>query len=217
MKALIITEDSIISSKIKAIAEGYGLDTIIYKWFLKALDNIEEIQPDLIILNSSEYPRLWKTLVQFVKSGIGGNDVKIYLYEEKPLSEEDQKKYQTLGITGCFNQITKESLSFLDRGQSKSDLQVTEATSSAALLPEVELPSIGTLLLCETDKGRMLSGKVNKLEENTLICTLDFPSKFETSSISVLTTFINNQIDDYDGAVIKQFDRSKNQLVLEIQ
>ena len=92
MKALIITEDSIISSKIKAIAEGYGLDTIIYKWFLKALDNIEEIQPDVIILNSSEYPRLWKTLVQFVKSGIGGNNVKIYLYEEKPLSEEDQKK-----------------------------------------------------------------------------------------------------------------------------
>ena len=202
MKALIITEDSIISSKIKAIAEGYGLDTIIYKWFLKALDNIEEIQPDVIILNSSEYPRLWKTLVQFVKSGIGGNNVKIYLYEEKPLSEEDQKKYTELGITGCFNQLTKEALNFLD----KNAPQVEE-----------ELPAIGTLLLCETDKGRMISGKVNKIEDKTLVCTLDFPSTFDGSEISVLTTFINNQIDDYDGALIKKIDNQKNQLILEIQ
>lgn len=202
MKALIITEDSIISSKIKAIAEGYGLDTIIYKWFLKALDNIEEIQPDVIILNSSEYPRLWKTLVQFVKSGIGGNNVKIYLYEEKPLSEEDQKKYQSLGITGCFNQITKEDLNFLDKNTPKT---------------EEELPAIGTLLLCETDKGRMISGKVNKIEDKTLVCTLDFPSTFDGPEISVLTTFINNQIDDYDGALIKKIDNQKNQLILEIQ
>ena len=202
MKALIITEDSIISSKIKAIAEGYGLDTIIYKWFLKALDNIEEIQPDVIILNSSEYPRLWKTLVQFVKSGIGGNNVKIYLYEEKPLSEEDQKKYTELGITGCFNQLTKEALNFLD----KNAPQVEE-----------ELPAIGTLLLCETDKGRMISGKVNKIEDKTLVCTLDFSSTFDGPEISVLTTFINNQIDDYDGALIKKIDNQKNQLILEIQ
>ena len=47
MKALIITEDSIISSKINAIARHYDVDTIIYKWFMKALDNIEEIQPDV--------------------------------------------------------------------------------------------------------------------------------------------------------------------------
>lgn len=208
MKALIITEDTILSSKINAVAEKYGVDTIIYKWFMKALDNIEEIKPDVIILNSNEYPRLWKTLVQFVKSGIGGNDVKIYLYEETPLSDEDQKKYIELGITGCFNQITDEKLSFF-----------APAAKSATIIPQVEsdLPSIGSFLLCETDKGRMLSGKVNKLEDKTLVCTLDFPSKFESSSISVLTTFINNQIDDYDGAVIRQFDSSKNQLVLEIQ
>ena len=209
MKALIITEDTIISSKINAIAENYGIDTIIYKWFMKALDNIEEIRPDIIILNSSEYPRLWKTLVQFVKSGIGGNNVKIYLYEEKPLSEEDQKKYIELGITGCFNQITEENLSFFELKPKSAAQAITQ--------DEAELPSIGSFLLCETDKGRMLSGKVNKLEEKTLVCTLDFPSKFESSSISVLTTFINNQIDDYDGAVIRKFDSSKNQLVLEIQ
>ena len=171
MKALIITEDSIISSKIKAIAEGYGLDTIIYKWFLKALDNIEEIQPDVIILNSSEYPRLWK-------------------------------KYTELGITGCFNQLTKEALNFLDKKAPKT---------------EEELPAIGTLLLCETDKGRMISGKVNKIEDKTLVCTLDFPSTFDGPEISVLTTFINNQIDDYDGALIKKIDNQKNQLILEIQ
>ena len=63
----------------------------------------------------------------------------------------------------------------------------------------------------------MISGKVNKIEDKTLVCTLDFPSTFDGPEISVLTTFINNQIDDYDGALIKKIDNQKNQLILEIQ
>ena len=215
MKALIITEDSIISSKINAIARHYDVDTIIYKWFMKALDNIEEIQPDVIILNSNEYPRLWKTLVQFVKSGIGGNDVKIYLYEEKPLSYEDQDKYTELGITGSFTQITEEALSFLDKN-AENKPAFTQNFGEASFIQE-KLPSIGTVLLCETDKGRLISGQVNKLENKELVCTLDFPCSFESDKISVITTFINNQIDDFDGAIIRQFDAQNNQLVLEIQ
>lgn len=215
MKALIITEDSIISSKINAIARHYDVDTIIYKWFMKALDNIEEIQPDVIILNSNEYPRLWKTLVQFVKSGIGGNDVKIYLYEEKPLSYEDQDKYTELGITGSFTQITEEALSFLDKN-AENKPAFTQNFGEASFVQE-NFPSIGTVLLCETDKGRLISGQVNKLENKELVCTLDFPCSFESDKISVLTTFINNQIDDFDGALIRQFDAQNNQLVLEIQ
>ena len=208
MKALVISDRAEIIDFVTPILKDKGFDLIHYRWIIKALDNIEEIQPDVIVLSAGEYPRHWKTLAGFVQSGIGGNDVKIYLYEETPLSDEDQKKYIELGITGCFNQITDEKLSFF-----------APAAKSATIIPQIEseLPSIGSFLLCETDKGRMLSGKVNKLEEKTLVCTLDFPSKFESSSISVLTTFINNQIDDYDGAVIRQFDSSKNQLVLEIQ
>ena len=105
MKALIISEDENVYTTLNDKLSKAGYDTIIYKWLLKALDNIEEIRPDLIVVSSSEYPRHWKTLVQFVKSGIGGDDVQIYLYEPNPISDEDQEKAKILGITGYFDKL----------------------------------------------------------------------------------------------------------------
>ena len=105
MQALIISEDEKVYSSLNESLRKAGYDTIIYKWLLKALDNIEEIQPDCIVVSSSEYPRHWKTLVQFVKSGIGGDNVDIYLYEPNPISQEDQEKAKILGITGYFESL----------------------------------------------------------------------------------------------------------------
>lgn len=198
MKALIITEDTEISSKLSSIVHNFGYDTIIYKWFLKALDNIEEIQPDIIILNSSEYPRLWKTLVQFVKSGIGGQNVKIYLYEPSPLSAEDQEKYAELGITGCFRKIDEEDLSFLSR----------------------KILSSGAVLITNPVTGQFLTGSFKSYEENVLTCSMDFDfdGKFEESGvIPYVTVAAKDKIEDYDGAYIRQIIRDKNQLILEVQ
>ena len=103
MKALIISEEQKVCDSLNTALQKAGYDTIVYKWLLKALDNIEEIRPDCIVVSSSEYPRHWKTLVQFVKSGIGGDDVEIYLYEPTPVSAEDEEKARILGVTGCFS------------------------------------------------------------------------------------------------------------------
>ena len=195
MKVLIITENTEISSKISAIAKTYGADTIVYKWFLKALDNIEEIQPDLIILNSCEYPRLWKTLVQFVKSGIGGENVGIYLYEEAPLSAEDQKKYSELGINGYFKNITKEELYFLN--------------------PDAPLPAIGQILLSMPESGKILSGKLNSLSDTKIKCTLDFTPDFSSDEIPYISVCVDKKIKDYSARIIK-YDKSKKSLILEV-
>ena len=98
MKALVISERSEIIDFVTPLLKEKGFDLIHYKWIIKALDNIEEIQPDVIVLSAREYPRHWKTLAGFVQSGIGGNNVKMYLYDTEPLSEEDSKKSKDLGI-----------------------------------------------------------------------------------------------------------------------
>ncbi|MBR5402243.1 MAG: hypothetical protein IK102_10600 [Treponema sp.] len=110
MKALIISEDQKVCDTLNETLVDAGYDTIIYKWLLKALDNIEEIHPDCIVVSSSEYPRHWKTLVQFVKSGIGGDNVDIYLYEPNPMSDEDEEKARILGITDYFTTLEKSEL-----------------------------------------------------------------------------------------------------------
>lgn len=124
MKALIISEDEKVYTTLDDILKNADYDTIIYKWLLKALDNIEEIRPDLIVVSSSEYPRHWKTLVQFVKSGIGGDDVEIYLYEPTPVSDEDEEKARVLGVTGCFSEFDEFGKMVLP--QTQEEQKVTE-------------------------------------------------------------------------------------------
>lgn len=114
MKALIISEDTTFIDTFDDFFSQKGFDTIIYRWLLKALDNIEEIRPNCVILSSSEYPRHWKTLVQFIKSGIGGDEIAIYLYEPDQMSNKDESKAKTLGITGYVTSFEKSQLKLLE-------------------------------------------------------------------------------------------------------
>jgi len=98
MKALIISDKQDVIKLLSKRLEKEGFDIIVYRWLLKALDNVEEIRPDFIILSVEEYPRHWKTLASFVQSGIGGNDVRFCLYKDELLSEDDRNKAEQLGV-----------------------------------------------------------------------------------------------------------------------
>lgn len=137
MKALIISEDENVYSVLNSVLQKAGYDTIIYKWLLKALDNIEEIRPDCIVVSSSEYPRHWKTLVQFVKSGIGGDEVEVYLYEPNPMSSEDEEKARILGITDYFTTLEPSVLEGIF-GTEKNDLSKLESVAEEMPEPELE-------------------------------------------------------------------------------
>lgn len=106
MKALVISDNQEIVDSLQSYLKENNFDIIIYRWLLKALDNIEEIHPDIIFVSACEYPRHWKTLASFVKSGIGGNDIKLFLYDPVPLSEEEVKKAHELGVQALINNLS---------------------------------------------------------------------------------------------------------------
>ncbi len=108
MKALVISDRQEIIDFVLPLLKDKGYDIIHYKWIIKALYNIEEIQPDVIVLSAIEYPRQWKTLAGFVQSGIGGNDVKVYLYDTQPLSKEENEKAVELNVIS-FESAFKKS------------------------------------------------------------------------------------------------------------
>ena len=110
MKALVISDRKEIIDFVSPLLKNKGFDLIHYRWIIKALDNIEEIQPDVIVLSAIEYPRQWKTLAGFVQSGIGGNDVKVYLYDTVPLSNDENKKACELGVMPFEKAFTKQRI-----------------------------------------------------------------------------------------------------------
>ncbi len=180
MKALLISDDESIVTPLDSYLKNHQFDTIIYKWLIKALDNIEEIKPDLIVISAAEYPRHWKTLVQFVKSGIGGDNVKIFLYEPSPLSDEDKLKAKKLQVSYFATleetDLKKLIISFFPEGDILFNHPKTNAVYSAKLfrkddkriqfksdfrIPEIKINDyINHLTLCINDKCEIIKGKV---------------------------------------------------------
>ncbi|MBR4180031.1 MAG: hypothetical protein IKR45_04940, partial [Treponema sp.] len=192
MKALIISEDENVYSVLNSVLQKAGYDTIIYKWLLKALDNIEEIRPDCIVVSSSEYPRHWKTLVQFVKSGIGGDEVEVYLYEPNPMSSEDEEKARILGITDYFTSLEPSVLEGIFASV-KTEAPVVEAVSEAVAEQPVEekeeIPTVENIIADEPEKeeekneghymfthpysGKYVTGKFFEYNGTTLSCVIN--------------------------------------------
>ena len=177
MKALIISDDTSTICRLDDFLTKQGFGTIIYRWLLKALDNIEEIRPDCVIVSSSEYPRHWKTLVQFVKSGIGGDNVDIYLYEPTPVSQEDEEKAKILGVTGCFSQFSEfEELVKPEESVVPEPVEgpAPEATPVESPVienaPEPSLQNTGHFMFTHPASQNFISGKFFDYNGKTLSC-----------------------------------------------
>lgn len=121
MKALLVADDEKAITNISEVLKSAGYDTIVYKWLLKALDNIEEIAPHLIVVSTGDYPRHWKTLAQYSSIGIGDYKPQIILYTDENFNEEEQKKAEILQVRGTFDSVEVEGLDKLREILKKAD------------------------------------------------------------------------------------------------
>lgn len=229
MKALIISDEKSFIDCMDSFFQSHGADTIIYKWLLKAIDNIEEIRPNVIVLSSAEYPRHWKTLVQFVKSGIGGDNVDIFLYEPNQVSEEDKEKIKLLGITGVFTSLEQESLKiicpifgeFISKQKEVAE-PTAEASDEAENVPstpkveatvEAEVESMpapsDSLIFSHPLSMAFVTGKIDSKEENLIYFTADFEQQLKDIKQG-MNTFATLQYEDDCTTIPVQINSIEN-------
>lgn len=241
MKALIISEDKTFIDTFDSYFSQKGFDTIIYKWLLKALDNIEEIRPDCVILSSSEYPRHWKTLVQFVKSGIGGDKIACFLYEPNPLSAKDDSKAQALGISGYIKSFAPEDLSVLDKyleenfesKQIKNEINTSEniikedselntITVDNIISENSELVSgSGNFIFTHPLTGEFVTGNYFDKQSNKITAVIDnFDSLSFTPSMKIETfSTLSDELCNTVSAEVKEIINlnNKNFVIFELE
>jgi len=223
MKALIISDDNNVINTTDSFLQSKNFDTIIYRWLLKAMDNIEEIRPELVVVSSQEYPRHWKTLAQFAKSGIGASDTKVVLYQIEKMNEEDAKKAEELGVSGIFYSLDDEGLGNLARILEKerlikagetleedvitvdSILSDSYAEEPAAETPFV-LPEDASLIFTNPVSGCIVTCKITAYENKQCTLVADNPSLVKNLTSDNLITEITIQMDktvsDYQGFLV---------------
>ena len=190
MKAIIICDDEELIGKVDSALASLSYDTIIYRWLLKALDNIEEIRPDIVIVSASDYPRHWKTLTQFIKSGIAGKIPDVILYAPKSFSETEKMKAQKLGIKGIFDSCDEDGMSLFrsivnsptgvlspdsekaDKARNAEAASMSETVSKEALA----LGKIGTAVFTHPKTGTFVTGTIRNLSDGNAEFTADIPS-----------------------------------------
>jgi len=102
MKALVIADDDVVLNRLTSLLGAQGYDCIVYRWLLKALDNVEEIKPHLVVISAQDYPRHWKTFVQYISALANTNTPKVILYIDSDFSQDEKAKAQILGISGVL-------------------------------------------------------------------------------------------------------------------
>lgn len=186
MKAVIISDKQDVIKLLQKRLESEGFDVIIYRWLLKALDNIEEIRPDYIILSAEEYPRHWKTLASFVQSGIGGNDVRFCLYNDEILNAEDKQKAEQLGVE--FYSEQKEVPEVEETTEVEEELVPTVETVFTENEQKVEeIAKNYSLVITDPENGKFVTGTAIQESFDTFNCSV----KLENLSINQTIKYIS--------------------------
>ena len=187
MKALIISDDINVINPLKAFIKNQAMEVITYKWLLKALDNIEEISPDVIFVSAVEYPRHWKTLTQYVRSGIGAEKVCIFLYNKDQFTEEEKDKISALGINGTLNDFSDESLN-----QVKNTINLFFNAS-------------GFFILQNKNTKSLFENTAKEISDNTFLLNMsnDISNYHENDYLKNITFYNNEKIINFSGKIQK--------------
>lgn len=113
MKALLIADDEKAITDIYEVLKDSGFDVIVYKWLLKAMDNLEEIKPELIVVSTKDYPRQWKTLAQYSTNLKSDYKPQTILFSPESLSDEELRKAEALQVRGIFRSTDSDGLNKL--------------------------------------------------------------------------------------------------------
>jgi hypothetical protein len=87
-----------------------GFELLRYRNILKAMDNIDETDPDGIIISARDFPRHWKTMVQFVRFEREKTECPVILLKGGNFPEEEAAKAAHLGVNGIVLESLKDSV-----------------------------------------------------------------------------------------------------------
>jgi hypothetical protein len=106
MKLLLVLGSDESYDHISYYIKPLGVELIRYQYVIKAMDNVDEIDPAAIIISARDFPRHWKTLVQFVRSQRTKEACPIVVLKGDNFPLEETSKAFFLGVSG----IVAESL-----------------------------------------------------------------------------------------------------------
>jgi hypothetical protein len=109
MKLLIVSAQEGLADYFQKEAPGTLRTIVQYQHPLKALDNLAEIAPDIVLWSYDDFPRHWKAFYAALTKE--ERNIRLYLVSESTLPAEELKKRTILRIEGSQKGFFSEELS----------------------------------------------------------------------------------------------------------
>ncbi|MFP4510805.1 MAG: PilZ domain-containing protein [Spirochaetota bacterium] len=106
MKALLVTERQALRETVDHHLKPQGISVIHYGNPLKAMDNIIEIDPEIVLFSARDFPRHWKPFLIFLRNHRERRSAIFVLLIPAKFDSDEAAKAQHLGVNG----IVRDSL-----------------------------------------------------------------------------------------------------------
>jgi hypothetical protein len=213
MKALLIADLDATMTTVSRYIKPYGFDTIHYRSAVKAIDNIEEIAPDAVFISTGDFPRHWKTIVQFIRADTDKDTTVIILLINNRFSAEDADKAVHIGVQA----IIGETLS-----SANDEKKLVEVFSRyrhigpEGIVPTIDNPGARAVFLFTNPVNDVIiTGKVESLDAKGLRFRPDAPSATAELVPGELMDQCSLKLDDDVLAPACRIVKNTNLMILE--
>jgi Anthranilate/para-aminobenzoate synthases component II len=102
MKALLLVESDRIADLARFYLRPLGFETLRYRNPVKAVDNLEEIDPDALVVSARDFPRHWKVIAQAIRAFRDKDECVIVLLKGESFPLEEAAKATHIGVNGVL-------------------------------------------------------------------------------------------------------------------
>jgi len=185
MKLLLVLSSDTLYNLISVYVKPLGFELIRYNYIQKAMDNIEEIDPAAIIISTSNFPRQWKTMAQFIRCERSKDACPIILIKGDTFNSEEAMKASHLGISGIINEDLGNPAE-IERLQGILGryLSINEKRKSRRIHTE-SWQNIGFIFSRPKDKV-LISGNVKDISLEGFSFQAEYPSLMEEIQLNTL-------------------------------
>lgn len=169
MKVLVVSENHSLTTLIKDFCASQNWYSFCYSVVLKAIDNLVEINPELIIINGVDFPRHWKIVVQHIKQYKSLQTVKVALIVDSHFNKNDEQKAEYFDID-CMLYIDSV---FSEKKPFDTLLSVFEGASSLSNTCKNMYNNNATFSIYNFSQDIWINGRTQTLSADELVGEVD--------------------------------------------
>lgn len=169
MKLLLICEREKVKNPLISALSPYDVEVIWYRDPIKAMDNLDETDPDAAILSASDFPRHWKAFLGFLK-GTFPKAIPVLLLIDDTFDQEERLKADALGIQRVIHEGLADPQ---ELGALVDGLQPPKKGEAGGPVPKEPYFEPGPndriqLLFLHPETLTLIEGKVTRIGKDTL-------------------------------------------------